>query len=294
MRRQSVQLSLVGFIDLLGFADATLRIKTFSQLDTMKKKVKLIRSAFDHKSRDEATQDVQRMLNKKIFAFSDCVVISIPTEAEYTRDEGTFDTFGMELVKFAWGQASCALKGYFLRGGVDLGIWHSQRDIIVSPALVAAYRQEQFSEFPIISVTPAAFRHFRDHPHRKFYSKDADPFPSMFRTAKNSQGKTIRYLDYIEITLGSLNWQQGRESIERYKAAGGEEKSRIMEDGYRKNVEEWLTAHRRAILASHRSARIEKIRRKYRFLAEYHNEVVHRRMGERKDLTIAISDQANA
>ena len=81
----------------------------------------------------------------------------------------------------ALSQVRCIWDGYFLRGGIDIGYWYYEKGLLVSPALVAAYKEERGRAiYPVISISKQLYKLLRDDPGRKFYSKDADPFPDEF------------------------------------------------------------------------------------------------------------------
>jgi hypothetical protein len=100
----------------------------------------------------------------------------------------------------------------------------------------------------------------RGHPGRKVYSRDLDPFPKMFRSFRDSAGKRIRYLNYIEQLLANLGWQFDQATVQAYRAAGPDGRDAIARDVYRKNMERFFRNHKKAIETAYRAARGERVK----------------------------------
>ena len=110
-----------------------------------------------------------------------------------------------ELTNFALAQGTCALRGTFLPGGVDLGFWYRRKDSLISPPLVRAYGLEKDACVPMIALTPQLRKFLANHPHRSFYSDDFDPIPKILKQyRKLPNGGTQWFINYLRICLESV------------------------------------------------------------------------------------------
>jgi hypothetical protein len=207
--------------------------------------------------------------------------------------EGAFDVLGSEIWDIAISQSRCTLGGHFLRGGIDVGPWYYDRakDVLVSPAMVKAYKIERDQAcYPVIAVSDQLYYLLRDHPGRKFYSKDADPFPDQFGSFKHPKsGKRIRFINYLRLVAPSLDWQYDKATRDAYMKAplDSDERDRIMQNGYMRNLSDFFERHKAMILSASRGTR-GAVRQKYKFLAQYHNAELLRFLSKRKDLRVRL------
>ena len=287
--------SLVAFIDLLGFSERVLALSSVGDLGRLIDSIRRIRSYFDYQPADPGTREAQRISNTEVLAFSDCVVVSIGLKSPATEVQGEFDVSGHDLLMIAHVHATAVASGNFLRGGLDKGLWHHDpAGILVSPALVQAYRLEQQAKYPILTISDSLYKFLRDHPGRQFYSKDFDPFPRMFRVSKDKSGKRIRYLKYIELAVNDLDWQYDRKTIRAYRAANPDDRDAIARKGYKRNVESFFRYHKKAIESAYKELSSSRIKSKYAFLANYHNEIVDKYFGTRDDLKVRFTETRHA
>ena len=145
--------ALVAFIDLLGFSERVLAVRSTDDLERLIDLIRTIRGHFDYQTSDPGTREAHAISKTEVLAFSDCVVVSIGLRSPATTTQGEFDIWGHDLLIMAHVQAVAVASGDFLRGGLDKGLWyHDHAGILVSPALVQAYRLEQSAEYPILAV----------------------------------------------------------------------------------------------------------------------------------------------
>ena len=282
--------ALVAFIDLLGFSERVLAVRSRGDLARVVQSVRKIRDYFDYKPTDRTTREAQEISNTEVLAFSDCVVVSIGLRSPATEVQGEFDIWAHDISIMAHLQGAAVASGHFLRGGLDKGLWyHDRAGVLVSPALVKAYRLEQAAKYPVLAVTESLYRFLRSHPGRKVYSRNLDPFPKMFRSFADSAGKRIRYLNYIEQLLANLDWQFDQATVQAHRAASPEDRDAIVLHGYRRNMERFFLNHKKEIEAAHRAARGERVKEKYAFLRDYHNEILRKYMPDRDDLMVTSS-----
>src|SRR4029077_6899322 len=127
---------------------------TEEELRALDDAVAFVQAEFGHKTRDESTRDANKVMHKTALAFSDCLVISVPVSSPLADHQGSFDLLMDELNSFGLAQGACVLRGTFLRGGVDLGLWYGRQDSLISPAMIHAYRLEHDACVPMIAITP--------------------------------------------------------------------------------------------------------------------------------------------
>jgi hypothetical protein len=271
---KEVSAGVTAFIDILGFGNKVLDAKSLDDLNDIHKSLKLIQEAFDFDTSEELVRDVQKLHATSVLAFSDCVVVNIPLQSDATKYEGTFDPIMSEITGFAYAQGTCCLKSLFIRGGIDLGWWYQNGPTLISQSMVNAYKAEGCASVPVIALTTEFYDYFSSHKHRNFYSEDYDPIPKVFRKYQEN-GKEYFYIDYITICLESLDWQHSKEQLDVYRLSSPDDKNKIMSEGYRKSIDDWLITHARNIEAAHNIAGDEKVKTKYEWLCKYHNEITN-------------------
>lgn len=289
----AITLAMVGFFDLLGFSDRVENVKTEAELRTIASDVDSIRQHFEYRTTNKSTHDVHRILDKTVLAFSDCVITAVSLETEMVATEGLFDVLGSEIWDIAHSQMRCTLDGHFLRGGIDVGRWYydKAKDLLVSSAMARAYKEERDRAcYPVIAISDQLYRLLRDHPLRKVYSKDIDPFPDQFGSFKHPKtGERVRFINYLRLIAASLDWQYDKATRDDYMAAprDSDERDRIMADGYIRNLSGFFERHK-AMISSAYSAAKGNAKEKYHFLAKYHNSELRRFLSNRNDLRINL------
>jgi hypothetical protein len=282
---------MVGFFDILGFSAKVEKVQSETELVELAGIVESIRKHFEFRSKDKSTRETHIILGKQVLAFSDCVVTAVSVQTDFVRSEGFYDTFGSQIVDMAYSQVQCIFDGYFLRGGVDIGYWYHQKGLLVSPALVGAYNEEQQRALhPVISISPRLYRLLRDDPGRKFYSRDADPFSDEFSSFMRPGKGRVYFINYLRLAAASLDWDPDKATREAYMAAppDSDERGKIMDEGYRRNLTGFFQRHKELIESAHKAAADEKVKLKYRFLADYHNKELKRFLSKEQRLRIAI------
>jgi hypothetical protein len=66
-----------------------------------------------------------------------------------------------------------------------------------------------------------------------------------------------------------------------------DERDRIMQDGYMRNLSDFFERHKSMIVSACRGTR-GAVREKYEFLAQYHNSELKRFLSDRKDLRVRL------
>lgn len=291
--RRNLKNGLFAFIDLLGFSERVQRIRTDQDLRKLDDDVGFVQGEFEHKSSDEIVRKSQKIVGKRVLAFSDCVVISVPLRSDLTKLQGTFDVLMSELTSFAIAQGDCVQRGIFLRGGVDLGYWFHRRDTLISPAMVNAYGLEHEACVPMIAITPALRRYLSKHPDRGYYNKNIEPFSKIFKQyRKLPNGQTHWFINYLRICLESVEPVIGGKDRERYLSADADDRERMRTKLWQSACHEWALSHGQIIAEAHAKATAPSVRLKYEWLAKYHNTEIKRFFGKKaKPLLVKLPNQ---
>jgi hypothetical protein len=268
---------ITAFLDILGFSARILSARTNKDVEGIIADIQSIQEAFDFKTKDKYVKEAHAGAKKTVLAFSDSVVVNLALESTLTKLQGTFDSVMSELSGMALAQGQCVTSGLFLRGGVDIGWWYRKGTVLASESLARAYKAEGSAIVPVIRLTDDLYKFVSNHPDRKFYSKDIEPVRTLLREYKGvgPDGKNVSfwYLDYISVVVESHHWVTSAVQRQACLAAPPEKRDQIREMGYRANIRNWLRRHARRIKQAHANAQDERIRAKYEWLADYHNEV---------------------
>jgi hypothetical protein len=278
--RRHLKNGVLAFIDLLGFSARVEAISTETELRALDDAVSFVQAEFGHRTRDESTRDANKVMHKTVLAFSDCLVISVPIRSPLADHQGSFDLLMDEMSSFGLAQGTSALRGTFLRGGVDLGFWYRRRDSLISPAMIHAYHLEHDACVPMIAITPALWKYLANHPHRRFYSDDLDPILRTFRRhTKLPNGTTQRFINYVRICLETVEGRWIGDERERYDSAVAAERDRMRSEIWKRACRDWARDHAKAIAAAYEVAQTDSVRAKYRWLARYHDAEIRRFFG---------------
>ena len=275
MNTRNIENSLVGFIDLLGYSERVRNISSDEALEQLIEDIKHVQDTFEYKPNDESIKKSHKVSKTQILAFSDCIVLSLPFKSPLTKEQGSFDTFMLEITSLAYSQARCVLNNIFVRGALDLGFWFHEQDILISPPLVNAYQLEQnLVCYPVIALSESLWDFLNNHPHRAWYSPDADPIQRAFKHNTTHEG-SYYYIDYIQINIDSVGWMANDQIVKAYKnAKSNEEKDSIHQEGYGLSCKLWLEQHKKAITSAMAGLKNEPVRKKYDWLVQYHNRFI--------------------
>ena len=268
---------MVAFVDLLGYSMRVQTIRTAGDLRAIDADVRRVQKWFDHRSADSDVRTVQKLQSKRVLAFSDCLVITVPSRSEYAEaDGGDYDVLFSELVAIAYAQGRCAVNGIFLRGGIDYGLWYKRRDTIISPPMVAAYNLEKRTCVPMIGISEPFRRYLRDNPQRGIYSSREDPLRRYFRHITLPSGRKQWVLDYLPLFLGEIDGVLTAEERAVYRDADAATRDRMRSEAHVRDLETLILAHRRQILTARAAATDPHVCEKYDWLADYHDDADRR------------------
>lgn len=120
-----------------------------------------------------------------MIALSDGLVIAlnIGKNSPGRRTSSVYEQIGFFLEGLRLAQARCASVGNFVRDGVALGSFWFEDDILLSPALVAAYEMESkkgLARNPVIILRRELADELRSMKTGEGYSDDYDPMSDLF------------------------------------------------------------------------------------------------------------------
>lgn len=279
---------ITAFLDLLGFSERILEADTNQDFEAIISDIEVIQRAFEFKVKDKRIRETHTFWKKTVLALSDSVIVNLPLQSQLAKLQGTLDTVMAELSGMALAQAQCVASGLFLRGGVDIGWWYRQSSTLASESLVRAYRAERVAVVPVIRLSDELYEWLVRHPHRNYYSEDIEPVKTMLREYKgvgpDGDAVSFRYIDYLSVWVESLSWETSPAQRKRCMAAPPAERESIREKGYQTNILRWLKHHARMIKQGHTRAASVRVKSKYEWLAEYHNEIAPRYTNSRAAL----------
>lgn len=271
---RSLRSGLFGFVDLLGFSDRVGAITTVEQLQELERDLTYVQRQFDHKPDDVDIKKLKSITRKRVEAFSDCVVISVPTQSPIVELQGSFDALMSEINGFALAQGESVQRGIFLRGGLDLGFFLQRGSTLISPAMIGAYRLEGTACAPIIAITQRLKDQLWSHPDRRRYSADIDPIKTTFVRAENlPNGESHWMVNYFGVCLGSVEPYIPQAVLQGQSPAA---KDRLIDLHWDEACRKWAKGHGDAIIAASQASLESKVRAKYEWLAGYHNREVSR------------------
>lgn len=273
MKKEDVSAGITAFIDILGFSNKVSSANTFDDIAILHKGIATIQEYFEFSNVSEMTAEVHELAGKRVLAFLDCVVINIPLESDSTEYSGSFDPMMMELLGMAISQSLCVHSSLFIRGGIDIGWWYNNGDILISSGLVNSAKREESANVPVIALCEDLYNYFLNHEDRNTYHESIDPIRSMFRYYSDDQADYY-YLDYIDVTLRNIDWCPRGDEKEEYFSASEEGKDKMRARGHKEMIERWLKGHAEIIESAAKEVKkSKKIHSKYEWLAQYHNDV---------------------
>lgn len=246
----TLELSLVSFWDVLGYQQM-LSGKTLEQQQALLVELKgLLQDAYEAYSRKNAREE--NFWQAK--TFTDNIVMGVPLSR---LGHGEY-AIGITFPRLQYTQLFMALRGYFIRGGISLGPFYMDDDIVFGSALLEAVYLEKQANFPRVLLSEAVAQHvagFTD-----LYADHASN-PSTVVLMKDEDGSTfINYLDFgydYDTEMLSEYWDpsMGRPGAGEYPT---------------------IEKHKQAVLRelSKDFGQEEKIKAKYAWLATYHNNFV--------------------
>lgn len=276
---------LVAFIDILGFGAEIEAAKTEWDFKRIYKKLHFVQKAFENPkalNEPEEQNKTNADYGRKVLALSDAVVLAITPNCPVQPLMGGYDLLGLALLDIVIAQTRCACQGIFLRGGISHGafFYDEPKDILLSPALARAYEIEsKYADYPIIVVPDSTRRAICNTPKKGFYAPGADPTPEYFakhdREWKSNGDEPLFFLDYAHVMVNEEHQGWDTKDKQKYQLAcekhDHKRAQKLIERKAMKNAAFFLKWHRHYIEAGYKKSNEECVRRKYRWLLDYHN-----------------------
>jgi len=211
-----LQLSVVAFLDVLGYADLVRESSKSRTSDELLKKLHNVlrtsRKHIDPKQRDSTFKKDWKKDFSAFRAFTDNIVIGRPIKGRGDGEVELVETFN-ELSYF---QMVMAMDGFFVRGAIAIGDLYMDDIAVFGPGLVEAYDAEHsLARDPRIIIAQSAREAVNQH--LEYYGRHSHA-PQVSCLLKDSDGQYfIHYLDTL-ISEGEYFFetelQRHKESIE--------------------------------------------------------------------------------
>jgi hypothetical protein len=202
---------IVAFIDILGFSaiideyDSDKTSNILNELhDTLEMAIKI---AIEDMKDPKLKSDLKEYLEYRMF--SDCLCISLPY-IEYGNDFH-IQFHSLTSVVKAY-QLAMMQKGFYVRGGISIGSFYADKNMIFSGGLVKAYKLEQTIVYPVIAIDKSIMErlkiNFIENSKGLFYENTMlyteNEANKIFLNPYDFLDKSIKYLDYLQSTMDNL------------------------------------------------------------------------------------------
>lgn len=202
---------IVAFLDILGFShiieeyDLDNQSNILNELhDTLEMAIKV---SIESMTNPKAKTDLKEYLEYRMF--SDCICISLPF-IEFGNDFH-IQFHSLAAIVQAY-QLAMMQKGFFVRGGISVGSFYSDKHMIFSGGLVSAYQIEQKAVYPIIAIDKKVIDrlkvNFAENAKGLFYENtllfhDNEP-EKIFLNPFNLLDNAGKYFDFLQSTMENL------------------------------------------------------------------------------------------
>lgn len=166
---ETTERRIVGFIDILGFKDMINRYDSGNEPELLNDLKEVINTAGNFLKRELPIPSNVNLKNWKDFlevkVFSDCFCISVPFDHPHFAFNENVKLYYQYISGF---QILLMEKGYFFRGGITIGSYYSDDNLIFSGGLVEAYDLEsKIAKMPRVIVSESFLKEIHD---QKCYS----------------------------------------------------------------------------------------------------------------------------
>ncbi|MEY2520553.1 MAG: hypothetical protein QOF24_2312 [Verrucomicrobiota bacterium] len=283
-KRIQTDVRLVAWIDILGFSQQLQAVQTDADLQAAYRKMLFVHEWLNKEAASdepEVLAEANKIQGRTILALSDGIVVTGSLNAEVLGLYSPFDLLMSLVDQIILAQMACTMEGIFLRGGISIGPFHFDNDILLSPALVRAYKLEsERATYPVILISPATVAALRRLPGIEAYAKNSEPsrdYFSPFKSPYQKRGERFCFLDYVRYMAAPDNYffdslADRDAATDRKRPA--EERQRIFNDSHDKSALKGLQRHRDQLIKAYQKAESEGVRSKYRWLMRYHNRTL--------------------
>jgi len=266
--RKDISYGIVAFIDMLGFSDQVGISKSLGDVKKIIQQVQALRSEF------QEVTELRELAKKEVIAFTDCMIISVAAKSKVAQLQGTYDTWMVELLLIALSQYKCVMTtNIFIRGGMSDGWWYHKDNVLISPAQAEAYKLEsQKAKYPIIVLSNHLAGYFTNPDNYEAYSYNPTE-----RLLLKDEERDIWFVDYLGCGIEELGWKGNKDIEKKHRRChDDDEKRKLRTQGWKLKAKAAFQRHKEAILDAYNSSSSNNIKKKYRWLAKYHNSVIER------------------
>lgn len=275
---------LVAWIDVLGFSHELQQVKTDADLQAAYRKMLFVHDCFNKESASDEPEErrqANKIMGRTVLALSDGLIVTAGLKGAALDLMSPFDLLMSLVGEIIMAQSACAMRGIFLRGGISAGPFHFDNDILLSPALVRAYKLEsKRAVYPVIVITPETVAELRRLPGIEAHAEDSEPslgYFLRFKSPHQEKGERFYFLDYVRHMADPNNYSF-QSSADRNaffdRKRSPEERQRILNESLDKSALKALQCYQRQLITAYRQATSEKVRSKYRWLMRYHNRTL--------------------
>jgi len=283
-KETTADVRIVAWIDILGFSQMIQHAKSDAEMRAAYHKLLFVQEQFGSVTASEdpdTTQQINVDYGRAVVALSDGLVVTASLNAKARQVMTPYDLLMSFIGEILEAQANCAANGIFLRGGISIGPYYYDNKVLLSPALIRAYKLEtERASYPAIIINRTDVEALRRLPGIRRYAPDAEPSQSYFLPFKSpaqKKGERFYFLHY----LGFLSHPDNHEwhckaDRERFAKSSGKNRSRIFTASHRKTAAYFMWRHKKHLIAAFSKASSERVRVKYRWLMAYHAKTILR------------------
>jgi len=277
---------VVAWIDILGFRKELLNAESGTEEDFQRvyRKLLRVRQVFDDpaaSAEPEELEQGQRAYGREVFSLSDGLIVTTSLSRATAKGHVTdYDLVMSILSDLILAQADCALEGVFVRGGISVGKFYFEDNVLLSPALVRAYELEtRKAVHPVIIIEQQYIEALRELKGYKNYAGDAEPSQfelRPFTSPKGERGDDFLHLDYLNFITDVDIYGPNQMESEEYTSGKYTEKERerLFSLYMHRKALKNMIRHKEQVIRAYKSAKANCVRAKYRWLMEYHNRAV--------------------
>ncbi|MEA3211692.1 MAG: hypothetical protein QOE70_4749 [Chthoniobacter sp.] len=273
---------IVAWVDILGFRQQLEAAKTEAEYRAVYRKMLYVHEQFDAPSASDEPEEqelINRTHGRTVLALSDGLVVTASANAEARESMTIYDLLMSFIGGLVMAQAQCAANGIFLRGGISIGPFYLDNNILLSPALIAAYKLEtERASYPVIIVEQRHIARLRKLSGIKQYSEDVEPSQSYFLPFKSPaqrKGERFYHLDYVGFLADPDNYsffrKRDHKAFQDRANFTNKERDLIFSVSLEKSAAHAATHHKKLLIEAYNATTSSRIRAKYRWLMAYHN-----------------------
>ena len=267
--------AMVGFIDVLGFSSRLTSAAHNEDLIKIYGEMKSVHRIFEKELDDQTAMDAHKAMAKSVISLSDALVVSVDFDSDFASCTPKLDVQAIVLSDLARQQAEAVMNGIFIRGGVALGYYYREQDIILSDALVRAYETENCTCMPVIGLDYRFYNSFASNPDTNDYAPESMPKNMIECFVNPRTGCTVHFVDYFSVAVSSFSDFYCDEDNDAYKATDDcREKQRILNESCTRSELKFVDAHAQSVRIELAKKHPKPIQDKYEWLKDFHNRSV--------------------